>query len=214
MKQITLILTLLFVTLAAQAQESSKAKAILDRAYNAYTASEGIKLSFKLYVTDSNGDAYRPETGTAMVKGDKFRITTNSVDTWFDGKTQWVLIKDVNEVNITNPTNEEVATISPLALLGMYKNGYTLRNPVSKTINGKSAHVIEMIPAKSNKEFVSVSVAIDKKSNTILQVNLKLKNGMTNKIDITKYIDNYKFANSDFVFDKNKHKGVEIIDLR
>lgn len=224
MKRLLLITTTLFITLASfsqksisqrsTAQVSSDSKAILDRAYNAYRASDGIKLSFKLYVTDQNGEAYRPELGTALVKGDKFKISTSSTDVWFNGKTQWVLIKNANEVNITNPTDEEIATISPLALLGMYQKGYTLKKPVSKTINGKSSYVIELVPAKSNKEFVSVHVAIEKRSNTIVQVILKLKNGATNKIDITNYSSNNKFADSEFTFNKNSYKRLEIIDLR
>lgn len=225
MKRLLLLTATLFITLVSFSQittvqkntiiqGSTDSKAILDRAYNAYKASDGIKLSFKLYVTDQNGDAYRPELGTALIKGDKFKISTSSTDVWFNGKTQWVLIKNANEVNITNPTDEEIATISPLALLGMYQKGYTLKKPISKTINGKSSYVIELVPAKSNKEFVSVHIAIEKRSNTIVQVILKLKNGATNKIDITNYSSNNKFADSEFTFNKNAHKRLEIIDLR
>ncbi len=202
------------ITQKSSAQGSSESEAILDRAYNLFKASDGIKLSFKLYVTDQNGEARRPELGTALIKGDKFKISSSTTDVWFNGKTQWVLIKNANEVNISNPTNEEIATISPLALLGMYKNGYTLKKPISKTINGRSSYVIELIPAKSNKEFVTVQVAIEKRSNTIVQVILKLKNGTTNKIDITNYVANYKFADSEFTFNKDAHKRLEIIDLR
>lgn len=214
MRRLLFIAVTLFITLASFAQGSSESKTILDRAYNTYKASDGIKISFKLYVTDKNGSAYKPESGTALIKGDKFKISTSSTDIWFNGKTQWVLLKDANEVNITNPTDEEIATISPLSLLGMYQKGYTLKKPISKTINGKSSYVIELIPAKSNKEFVTVQVAIEKRSNTVLQVILKLKNGVTNKLDITNYNANNKFADSEFTFNKNANKKMEIIDLR
>lgn len=214
MRRLLFITTILFISLASFAQENAESKAILDKAYNAYRTSEDIRLSFNLHVTDPNGTTYKPESGTALIKGDKFKITTPSMVVWFNGKTQWVLLKEANEVNITNPTNEEIATISPLALLGMYKNGYNLKKPIAKKLNGKNVHVIELIPAKSNKEFVKITVSIDKKSHTIVQVILKLKNGTTNKIDITNYITNNKFADSEFVFNKKAYSGPEIIDLR
>lgn len=214
MKKNILTLALLFMAFASFAQTSTEAKNILDKAYSDYEKSEGIQLSFKLTTSEANGSTHPSESGEAMVKGDKFRLKMEFIDTWFDGKTQWVLMKDANEVNISNPTGQEIAAVSPLALLGMYKNGYALKAPASKTVNGKSAHVIDMTPTAKNADFKTVSVAIDKKNNTILQVNITLKNGMKNKIDITQYNANYKFDDSEFVFNKGKYPGVEVIDLR
>ena len=214
MKRNIFTLAILFIASLTFAQNSSEAKGILDKAYSTYTESDGIKLSFKLTTTEANGTAYQPQSGEAFVKGNKFKLTMDAMNTWFDGKTQWVLMKDVNEVNISNPTGEEIASISPLALLSMYKTGYTLKAPVTKTVNGKSAYLINMTPTASNKDFKAVSVAIDKKTNNLLQVNLTMSNGMKNKIDISNYNANYKFADSEFVFNKADHKGVEIVDLR
>ncbi len=196
------------------AQSSVSAKNILDKAYSAYENSKGIKMSFNVASTDENGSAYQDQKGIALVKGNKFKIEMPTINTWFDGKTQWVLMKDLNEVNISNPSSEEIASISPLALLSMYKTGYTLKNPVTKTVNGKSASVIDMTPTGSKSDFKNISVVIDKKTNTVLQVNLTMKNGMKNKIDISDYNANYNFADADFVFDKSKYPKVEIIDLR
>jgi outer membrane lipoprotein-sorting protein len=136
------------------------------------------------------------------------------MDIWFDGETQWVWMKDVNEVNISNPSAQEIATISPLALLGMYKNGYTLKAPRSQTMNGKNVYVVEMIPATSNKEFKAVKTAIEKNSYTLVQVILTMKNGMTNKIDITDYNANHLLSDATFKFDVTAYPKVQIIDLR
>lgn len=194
--------------------QSNEAKNILDKVYNNYIASEGVKLSFNLTTTEANGTTYAPQLGEAMIKGNKFMLSTSTMDTWFNGQTQWVLMKDIQEVNISNPTSEEIASISPTVLLSMYKTGFVLKAPVSKTINGKSAYVINMTPTASNKEFKAVSVAIDKASNSLLQMNITMSNGMKNKIDISNYNTNYKFSDAEFNFDKSKHSGVEIVDLR
>lgn len=214
MKRNIFTLAILFIASLAFAQNSNESKRILDKAHDAYIASNGIKLSFKLTVTEANGTTYQPQSGEAIIKGNMFKLSTEAMDTWFDGKTQWVLMKDIDEVNISNPTSEEIASISPTALLSMYKTGYTLTAPTSKTVNGKSAYIINMTPTLANKNFKAVSVAIDKKTNSLLQVNLTMNNGMKNKIDISNYNANYKFADSEFVFDKSKYKGVEIVDLR
>ena len=214
MKKTFFISTLLLIASFSFAQNSTDAKSILDNAYSAYENSKGIKMSFNLTTTDQKKTAYQPQKGTAMIKGNKFKIEMPAIDTWFDGQTQWVLMKDVNEVNISSPSSEEVASISPLALLSMYKNGYTLKTPVSKTVNGKNAYVIDMIPTGNKSDFKDISVAVDRKNNTVLQVNLTMKNGIKTNIDISDYNANYNFPDTDFVFDKTKYKGVEVVDLR
>ncbi len=214
MKKYIFTFVALMVVLIAAAQSSNESKVILDRAYAAYSASDGVKLSFSLAVQDAKGRGQSSETGEAMAKGNKFKIETNTADIWYDGITQWVLSKDAKEVYVSQPSGDELATVSPLALLSLYKKGYAFKAPVSKTVNGRPAYVIDMEATDKKGDFTSIAVAIDKQSNSILQVILVMRNGMKNKIDIERYNANYRFADQDFIFDKAAHKGVEIVDLR
>ena len=216
MKAITSILLVFLLSLPGNifAQNSNDAKALLDKAYTTYETSDGIRLSFKATLIDKEGTVYLPQSGEAYIKGDKFKLEMEAMDIWFDGKTQWVLMKDVNEVNISTPTATEVASISPLALLGIYKNGFTLKTPASKTINGRSAHLIDMVPVSQNKDFKSITAAIDKESGHIIQVILTMADGTKNKIDISGYNTNHQFSDTTFRFDKSNHPGIEIVDLR
>lgn len=214
MKKYILAIAALLTVSTGFAQPASNARNILDKAYSTYENSNGIKMTFNITTTDENGTAYQPQKGTARVKGNKFKIEMPTIDTWFDGKTQWVLMKDLNEVNISHPSNEEIASISPLALLSMYKTGFTLDTPASGIINGKNAFVINMSPTGSKSDFKKISVGIDKKTNSVLQVDITLKNGMRNKIDINDYNTNYNFTDTEFIFNKDQHKGVEVVDLR
>ncbi|MEA5128241.1 MAG: LolA-like putative outer membrane lipoprotein chaperone [Proteiniphilum sp.] len=214
MRTITSLLLIFFFSVYTSAQNPNDARALLDKAYATYEASNGIRLSFKSALTDKDGAAYAPQSGEAYIKGNKFKLEMEAMDVWFDGKTQWVLMKDVNEVNVSSPTTTEIASISPLALLGMYKNGFTLKAPASKTINGKSAHLIDMVPAGQHKDFKSITAAIDKESGNIIEVILIMADGMKNKIDISGYNTNHQFSDATFTFDKNDHPGVEIVDLR
>lgn len=213
MKKTIITIFAIIFSLSTFAQSSNEAKSILDKAYAIYKNSKGIKIDFSFSAIENNS-TYMQQKGVAMVKGNKFKINTNDVETWFDGKTQWILLKEYDEVNISEPTIEEVASISPTALLGMYKNGYTLSTPTTQKVNGKDANVIKLTPLSSTSDFKSITVAIDKANQTIVQVLLTLKNGVDNKIDLTSYNTNYNFNDADFVFNKTKYPKAEIIDLR
>ncbi|MBK5195562.1 MAG: outer membrane lipoprotein carrier protein LolA [Proteiniphilum sp.] len=214
MKRNILTIAALLFAFVASAQSPGEAKTILDKAYTAYEASQGIILSFTSTTMEADGTTYMTQTGKAFIKGDRFKLEMEAMNIWFDGETQWVWLKDVDEVNISNPTGQEIAVISPLALLGMYKNGYTLKTPLSQTVNGKKVHLLEMVPAVTNKDFKAVSVAVEKSSHTLVQVILTMSNGMRNKIDITNYNANHKFSDAEFKFDKSVHPELEIVDLR
>jgi outer membrane lipoprotein-sorting protein len=214
MKVILSILSVLLLSGHTFSQNQNAARALLDKAYAAFESSGGIRLSFKSVITGKDGAFHAQQSGEASIKGDKFKLETEAMDIWFDGKTQWILMKDVNEVNISAPTASEIAAISPLALLGSYKNGFSLKTPASKTINGRSTHLIDMIPVTRSKDFKSITAAIDKESGNIVQITLFMTDGMKNVVDISGYNTNHQFDDAMFGFDKNDYPGVEIIDLR
>lgn len=209
-----LILVSILTFTLVQAQEKNHSKTILDKAYAAFETSKGIHLTFTLSMLDLTNTPIDVQTGEAYAKGDKFKLNTEAMAIWFDGKTQWVLMKEVNEVNISQPTAQEVTSISPLALLGIYKEGYTLSPPVTTTVNGKKAYRIDMAPTSNRGDFQSVSVTIDPTSHALAQVLLTGHDGMKTRIDITEYNTSQYYPDPHFIFNASAYPGVEIVDLR
>ena len=214
MRTFILIISALFIITLSNAQGSARSKSILDEANQQYEKSEGIKLIFTMNTSDIDGTNYEPQPGTAYVKGNKFKLDLHYATTWFDGKTQWVLLKDANEVNISTPSADELSIISPLALLNMYKSGYILKEPVMKTINGQEVSEIEMTPNNKSQELKTISIAINKKTNAVVEVKFTTNNGFSNRLAVSEFIVNDKYSNDLFSFNKLNHPGVEIIDLR
>lgn len=215
MRSIILILSILLVSVATYAQKSSaKSMSILDKASQLFEQSEGVKLSFTLSPDSPEGGAFEPQQGVAFIKRDKFKLDMPYSTSWFNGTTQWVLLKDANEVNISNPTPEELISISPLGILNMYKTNYVLKEPVSNSFNGKATTEIEMTPINRWEDFESLTITLDNKTNSIVMIRFTTRDGSKNKLTISDYNSNNKFTNDIFQFNKSNHPGVEIIDLR
>lgn len=214
MRKFILSISALFIITLSYAQGSSKSKSILDNVSQQYQKSEGIKIIFTINTKEIDGAQYEPQPGTAFVKGDKFKLVLPYATTWFDGTTQWVLLKDANEVNINNPAEKDLASISPIALLNMYKRGYILKEPISKSLNGQDVFVIEMTTVQKFQEIKNISIAINKKTNAITELSFFTNNNIESRLRISEFTINEKYPDELFSFNKLNHPGVEIIDLR
>ena len=213
MKKSIFIISLLFIAVTLFAQDSSESRKIVDKTYNNYISSDVIRLSF-VFTTLEDATEYDSQKGKASIKGNKFHLEMDDMDVWFDGKTQWVLMKSIDEVNISNPSENELASISPLALLGVYKDGYILTAPKSNNIKGKTVTQIDMEPLNGKKDFKAITVYIEKTTGRLAQAHFTMSNNIQTKIEIIDYNDNYKFSDNDFIFDKTQFPNVEIVDLR
>ena len=214
MIRIIVVTAVLFIASLLSAQSSKEAKEILDKTYSRLTESKGIELSFKTTTREADGREYEPQAGKAYIKGDKFRLEIEEMTIWFNGTTQWVFLNDLNEVNISNPDKDELIAISPTSILGIYRENFTLRAPLSKMPNGRGLYFIEMTPDDDNREIISISISIDKNSYNPVEIILTMKGGMQNSIDITKYASGNNFADDEFEFEESKYPEVEIVDLR
>ncbi len=206
----TILMSLAAFSVFAQ-NSSVQSKNILDKTYNLYTQSKGVGFDFT--IKTSTGKTTSSQKGNVMAKGNKFRVTLPGMTTWFDGTTQWVLLRDNNEVNVSTPSESEIASISPIALMSMYKSGYNVKNAVSKIVSGKAAWSIELSPIKKG-DFSKIIVAVDKKNSQILQIIGYQQNGAVNTINIGSYNDKNNFPDAIFSFSKRNYPNVEVIDLR
>lgn len=192
---------------------SQNAKTLLDNASAAYTKAGGVNATFTLNTEDTRKKVTYSHDGTALMKGNMFKIEIPDGITWFDGKTQWVYVKGGDEVNVSNPSGEELAGISPSVFLNIYKTGFKLNYKGEKKENGKTSYLIEMVPQKKN-EYSKILVYIDKSTNLFNKVSLFSRDGINTHLTIRKLQVNQAYSNGIFAFDKKQYPGVEIVDLR
>lgn len=211
MKIRVLIILLVSATQFLFAQDARK---ILDNVSAVYTNESGFVLNFTLNTIDGPAKVTYTQDGKAYVKGNKFKLDVPDGETWFDGKTQWLMLNGSDEVNVSNPTGEELLSISPIAMLGIYKTGFKLVYKGEVRENNKLFHQIEMIPQKKGSEILKFTLKVDKQTNLLTEVVLKGKDKVDNQLIIKKTDKATGLTDSFFVFDKKKYPNVELIDLR
>ena len=201
MKRTYLLVLILFLSVSLSAQKDKQAREILDKTANALQQAEGIRATF-----GGTGN------GTLLLKGNQFYLNSGGIQSWFDGKTQWSYLESSEEVNVSNPTPEELQTINPYALLSIYKNGYNYKYAGTKSRNGKQG--FEVILTPENKQDITSITLFVSQTYQPLYIKVEQNNKSANEIIVTSYQTNQPLDNATFKFDKKKFPNAEVIDLR
>ena len=192
---LNLLALLLLLCLHTNAQT---ARQVLDKTAAALSNEGGITASF----TIKGGPS-----GTISVKGRKFQATTPQGIVWFDGKTQWTYVKDNQEVNVSNPNEEQLQMINPYNFVYLYRKGYKY---TMTTKNG--IHTIHLNATDKKKGIQEMYVTINAKTYVPSQIKMKQKNKWVT-INVSKFAK-ANLADSIFKFKASDFPKAEIIDLR
>ena len=199
----------LYCFAGTQAQKDTRARQLLDRTAAIFTGS-GVQIDFSI----QNMPNTTPVNGTILIKGDKFRLETPSSITWFDGKTQWSYLVDNQEVNISNPTPEELQSINPYAFIGLYKQGYQYSIGSLKQYKGKSVTEINLQAENPQQDIQHATLYVSDNNGQPFFIKITDCNKNITSIEVLSLKKGLNLPENQFTFDKKKYSQAEIIDLR
>ncbi len=205
MKSKTLLTLLLLLAAALPAFSADNAASVLDKAAQKIRAAKSIKASYSLSSPGSG-----TTSGTLTLAGDKFVMTSGDMTIWYDGTTQWVYVKADNEVNITEPTAEELQQVNPFVINTTFRQNYNARRLSSAGATKK----ISLTAKKSTSDIRSATVTISTSTGLPTALSLTMASGQTASIKISSLKTGQQLPVSTFRFPKASYPGAEIVDLR
>ena len=214
MKKLIGALALSTLSLFANAQTDTKAKAVLDNLSKKVASLKSLKTNFSLFLASANGKTKDTKKGALQMKGQKYHVTLGNQEIFCDGRTVWTYLKDAKEVQVStyNP-NEQ--TLSPTKLFtNFYDKEYSYRYAGAKTIAGKACNVVELTPRGGGKQFKKVELAVDSKAGNLVGGTVTDKSGAIYRYEVSGYTPNAPVTDAQFAFDAKKYPGVEVVDLR
>lgn len=184
------------------------AKEVLDRVAETFRKSGGVKISFTVRAPEGSS------AGTIRLKEDKFLLEADGAKTWFDGHTQWSYLSASDEVNVSEPTPEELQSINPYALLSLYEQGYRLKMGDTDTPRLKSLYKIVLTATERKKNPQCIVLYVTKDTYRPTHISMAQRQGDATVIIIHSYQTGQTYPDSLFVFDKKAYPTAELIDLR
>ena len=173
---------------------------------------EAFSADFMLEITDKSMSQPQIATGHLTIKGRKFSLQSDEISVFFDGKTQWVYMPDVDEVSISEPDEKEISDTNPVAMLANFKAESVVRY-TNKT-SSKDTYYIEMVSKNLKSDIEKVELGLNKSNDNIVSINQHNRNGSTMSLRLNNLKKGIVTSDKMFAFDKSKYPNVEINDLR
>ena len=187
---------LLCLALPVLAQQEG-ARDILRRAADTFLREGGVYVSFSLRSSEGLS------SGTLRLKGEKFVLEAGGMTTWFDGHTQWTYLPSSDEVNISEPTDEELQTLNPYAWLYLYDREYDLQSLPAET---SGQYKIEMSARSVGEQVERLVLWLDKSGLHPVKFSLTLAGNVEpTLITVRDYRTRQPYTDAMFVFDPGEY---------
>ena len=118
-----------------------------------------MNVDFNFHFENKTQEINEKQDGNIKINGNQFRLELNQQIVISDDTTQWIYLKESNELQIMEHDPED-DILSPNKLFTIYENGYKNNYVELKEESEKKTHIIDLFPIESN-EFTKIQLHID-----------------------------------------------------
>ncbi|WP_340065807.1 outer membrane lipoprotein carrier protein LolA [Ascidiimonas aurantiaca] len=204
-KKITFLMMMVFAVFAINAQNSAKAKALLDEVYEKVTGYENIVIDFKYSLNNPSENVKQDTRGNVTLKEDKYLLNYLGATVMFDGKKVHTIVPENEEVTIDAQDTDSEGTITPSKMLTFYKEGYKYEWDILQNVKGRKIQYVKLIPIDTNAELKHILLGIDAQTKHIYKLIQTDTSGTQVTITVNSFKTNQPISKTLFTFDENKY---------
>lgn len=207
------VLAIVLLSFSTFAQETEKAKTLLNEVNAKVKSYNNISIDFKYVLKNTSENINQETRGDVIIEGEKYLLNILGVTRIYDGKTLYTISPEDEEVTISKNNTEDVNTITPSKMLSFYQNGYDYTMDIVQNIGGRKIQYVKLTPTDKNSEIKQVLLGIDAQSKHIYNLIEVGKNGTQTTLTINSFKTNEPISKTLFTFDANKYQGYYINKL-
>lgn len=193
---------LLMISGIAFAARTETAATLMSRCAAAVSGAASLKIGFNLSTSQGT------QACSMTVAGSRFVLDSPVLRVWYDGTDQYTYIKRTRELNITEPTADELMECNPFAIVNHYSKVYNVRR-----LSGDRP-VVELTPRSGASNIRKAVLTLDPETMLPTKLIVTLTDGHTIAATVTSVVRGGKVAASTFTYDKSRYPAVEVVDLR
>ncbi|MEM6894691.1 MAG: outer membrane lipoprotein carrier protein LolA [Bacteroidota bacterium] len=205
LRKILLLTLVLMVPVLGTAQNSTKAKALLEEVYTKVKGYDNIYVDFKYSLENTEANTKSETRGNATLQGNKYLVDLFGSKQMFDGKKVYTVVPDNEEVIIEDKSEDE-NTITPSKMLTFYREGHTYQWDILQNVKGRKIQYVKLIPMDTNSQIKSILLGVDAETKHIYKLIETGKNGTKTTISVNSFKTNQALSNTLFTFNAKKYE--------
>ena len=201
-------------------EDDPRSKKIIDDMTAKFNSFPSVSLNFSITVENSQTGSETEQDGKIWVNSNKYKLEVPDFLIFFDGsKIYQFLPPPINEVIITKPDenaeDEDFQLMNPQTYFNLSSKAFKSNLVRESSRNGRSVYEIDLYPIQfSTTKYSRIRVMVEKSTLQLVYMKAFMKNGIHYSLTFKPYtILNTPLRDSFFVFNKNEHPRVEVIDL-
>ncbi|WP_395052474.1 outer membrane lipoprotein carrier protein LolA [Flavobacterium sp.] len=204
MKKIASIVFLLLISISSNAQDK-KAKALLDEVTAKVKTYKNIVIDFKYTLNNTKENINQESKGNVTLEGNKYVLNFMGVTKIYDGKKNYTIVPEDEEVTISSVNDDDDKAITPSKMLTFFNSGYKYTWDILQDIKGRKIQYIKLIPSNSKDQRKEILLGIDVQTKHIYNLIEVGKNGTKTTLTVNSFKTNQPLSKNQFTFVASKY---------
>jgi len=207
------LLTLLLFGLTLQAQDSKKAKDLLDEVSAKAKSYDNIVIDFRFTLQNQKQNQNQDSKGNLTLKGNQFVLNFMGVTRIFDGKKNYTIIPEDEEVTISKYNENDENSITPSKMLTFFNSGYKYNWDILQNIRGRKIQYVKLTPLSAKDKTKEILLGIDTQTKHIYNKIEIAKDGTKTTLTVNSFKTNQPISKNHFTFTESKYPNYYINKL-
>ena len=207
-----LFITLLVLGCTSQAQDK-KAKALLDQVSAKVKSYNSILIDFKYSLSNTKENINQDSKGNVILKGNQYVLNFMGVTKIFDGKKNYTIVPEDEEVTISKVDENDNTAVTPSKMLTFFNSGYKYTLDEVVTIKGRKIQYVKLVPISSKDQRKEILLGIDSQTKNIYNLIEIGKKGTKTTLTVNSFKTNQPLSKNQFTFVKSKYPNYYINTL-
>jgi outer membrane lipoprotein-sorting protein len=206
-------LALLFVLtfgLSVNAQNSQKAKDLLDQVSTKIRSYDNIVIDFKYTIFNPSDNINQESKGNVALKGDKYVLNVMGITRIYDGSRVYNIVPEDEEISISTFDDQKSDELTPAKMFTFFNSGYKYYWDITQNVKGRKIQYIKLKPTEASNPTKEVLIGIDLQTKHIYNLIKMDKNGTKTTFTINSFKTNQPLSKNHFTFTESKYPNYYI----
>nr|WP_325203337.1 outer membrane lipoprotein carrier protein LolA [Flavobacterium sp.] len=195
------------------AQNSQKAKDLLDDVTAKVKSYDNIVINFSYSVQNLKQNVDQESKGNVTMKGNQYVLNFMGVTKIFDGKKNYTIVPEDQEITISKHDDNDPNTLTPAKMLTFFNSGFKYSWDILQNIKGRQIQYVKLVPTNPKDNRKEILLGIDAQTKNIYNLIEMNKNGSKTTIVVNSFKTNQPISKNHFTFTQSKYPNYYINNL-